>query len=75
MIVVGTSVTPEPYPGHFGHDGIGHSRHILEEAFANKGIIWYTEAQVTHAKENAVVLAGQRHITSKFTMLVPPYPR
>jgi sulfide:quinone oxidoreductase len=68
-----TFVTPEPYLGHFGHDGLGNSRQIIEEAFASRGIIWQTEAQVTHVEEEAVILAGHRRIASKFTMLVPPY--
>jgi sulfide:quinone oxidoreductase len=68
-----TFVTPEPYLGHFGHGGIGHSRQIIEEAFATQGIVGQTEAQVTRVEEDAVILAGHRRIVSKFTMLVPPY--
>ncbi len=68
-----TFVTPEPYLGHFGHDGLGNSRQIIEEAFANQGIVWQTEAQVTRIEEDAVILAGHRRIASNFTMLVPPY--
>ena len=68
-----TFVTPEPYLGHFGHGGIGNSRQIIEDAFAEQGIIWQTEAQVTRVEPEAVLLAGHRRVASRFTMLVPPY--
>ena len=68
-----TFVTPEPYLGHFGHDGIGDSRRILEKVFIRQGIIHHTEAQVTQVEESGVTLAGEQQIASKFTMLVPPY--
>ena len=32
-----TFVTPEPYLGHFGHDGIGNSKRLLAGAFARQG--------------------------------------
>lgn len=66
-------VTPEPYLGHFGHDGLGNSRQILEDAFRRRGIAWYTEAQVTAVEEEAVILGQAQRLASRFTMLVPPY--
>jgi sulfide:quinone oxidoreductase len=66
-------VTPEPYLGHFGHDGLGNSRQILEDAFRRRGIAWYTEAQVTAVEEEAVILSEAQRLASNFTMLVPPY--
>jgi len=69
-----TFVTPEPYLGHFGHDGLGDSRHIIEEAFASQDIAYVTEAQIDHVEEGAVVLGNsQNRLPSKFTMIVPPY--
>jgi len=68
-----TFVTPEPYLGHFGHDGIGHSKRILEQAFARQGIGYQPEAEVTQVEAAGVTLAGAQQIASKFTMLVPPY--
>ncbi|MCB0166408.1 MAG: FAD-dependent oxidoreductase [Anaerolineae bacterium] len=68
-----TFVTPEPFLGHFGHGGLGNSRHIIEEAFAKRSILSITEAQIDHIEPDAVVLAGQRRLSSRFTMIVPPY--
>lgn len=67
-------VTPEPYLGHLGHDGLGNSRHIIEEAFAKRQIPAFTEAQIERVDADAVLLGGrQQRLPSKFTMLVPPY--
>ena len=68
-----TFVTPEPYLGHFGHDGLGNSRHIIEEAFSHRKILSITEAQIDHIEDGAVVLATLQRLSSKFTMIVPPY--
>lgn len=68
-----TFITPEPYLGHFGHDGLGNSRHVIEEAFTHRKILSITEAQIDHIEADAVVLAGPKRLSSKFTMIVPPY--
>ena len=67
-------ITPEPYLGHFGHDGLGNSRQIIEGAFASQDITYITEAQIDRIEEETVVL-GNMHarLPSKFTMIVPPY--
>ena len=69
-----TFITPEPYLGHFGHDGLGNTRQIIEGAFASQDITYLTEAQIDHIEEEIVVL-GNMHarLPSRFTMIVPPY--
>jgi sulfide:quinone oxidoreductase len=69
-----TFITPEPYLGHFGHDGLGNTRQIIEAAFASQDITYLTEAQIDHIEEETVVL-GNMHarLPSRFTMIVPPY--
>ncbi|HEX6303717.1 MAG TPA: hypothetical protein VFZ76_05975, partial [Anaerolineales bacterium] len=69
-----TFLTPEPYLGHFGHDGLGNTRQIIEGAFARQDITYLTEAQIDHIEEETVVL-GNMHarLPSRFTMIVPPY--
>lgn len=69
-----TFITPEPYLGHFGHDGLGNSRQIIEGAFARQDITYLTEAQIDHIEEETVVLGNRRaRLPSRFTMIVPPY--
>jgi sulfide:quinone oxidoreductase len=69
-----TFITPEPYLGHFGHDGLGNMRQIIEGAFASQDITYLTEAQIDHIEVDTVVL-GNMHarLPSRFTMIVPPY--
>jgi len=69
-----TFITPEPYLGHFGHDGLGNSRQIIEAAFARQDITYLTEAQIDHIEQDTLVL-GNMHarLPSRFTMIVPPY--
>jgi sulfide:quinone oxidoreductase len=66
-------VTPEPFLGHFGLNGLGDSRHVMEEAFTRNGIAWLSEAQLERVEEEAVIIGPHRRLPSKFTMLIPPY--
>jgi sulfide:quinone oxidoreductase len=69
-----TFLTHEHYLGHFGHDGLGNKRQIIEGAIACQDITYLTEAQIHHVEEETVVL-GNMHarLPSRFTMIVPPY--
>ncbi len=42
-----TFVTPEPYIGHLGLDGVGDTKGLLESAFRDHHIKWITNAKVT----------------------------
>ncbi len=69
-----TFITPEPYLGHFGHDGLGNSRRIIEAAFARQDITYITEAQIDHIEKDVVALGNvHARVPSRFTMIVPPY--
>jgi sulfide:quinone oxidoreductase len=69
-----TFLTPEPYLGHFGLEGLGNMRQIIEGAFSNQDITYITEAQIDRIEEETVVL-GNMHarLPSRFTMIIPPY--
>jgi sulfide:quinone oxidoreductase len=41
-----TFVTPEPYIGHLGLDGVGDTKSLLESAMRNRHIKWITNARV-----------------------------
>ena len=41
-----TFVTPEPYIGHLGLDGVGDTKSLLESALREKHIKWITNARV-----------------------------
>jgi sulfide:quinone oxidoreductase len=42
-----TFVTPEPYIGHLGLDGVGDTKGLLESAMRERHIKWITNAKVT----------------------------
>lgn len=42
-----TFVTPEPYIGHLGLDGVGDTKGLLESEMRNRHIKWITNAKVT----------------------------
>ena len=41
-----TFVTPEPYIGHLGLDGVGDTKSLMESEFRNRHIGWITNAKV-----------------------------
>jgi sulfide:quinone oxidoreductase len=51
-----TLLTPEPYIGHLGLDGVGDTKSLLESALREKHIKWITNAKV------AKVEAGLMHV-------------
>ncbi|TPJ81235.1 FAD/NAD(P)-binding oxidoreductase [Mesorhizobium sp. B2-6-2] len=51
-----TFVTPEPYIGHLGLDGVGDTKGLLESAMRDRHIKWVTNAKVTS------VDAGVMHV-------------
>jgi sulfide:quinone oxidoreductase len=50
-------VTPEPYVGHLGLDGVGDTRSLMESEFRNRHIKWTCNAKITE------VTAGRMRFT------------
>lgn len=46
-----TFVTPEPYIGHLGLDGVGDTKGLLESAMRERHIKWITNARVTSVED------------------------
>ena len=66
-------VTPEPYLGHFGIDGMPMGESMLK-AFMNMFHIHYkTDVGIEEVKPDGVVLTSGEEIKSKFVMLMPPF--
>lgn len=51
-----TFVTPEPYIGHLGLDGVGDTKGLLESEMRKRHIKWVTNARIT------AVEAGMMHV-------------
>jgi sulfide:quinone oxidoreductase len=46
-----TFITPEPYIGHLGLDGVGDTKGLLESEMRDRHIKWITNAKVTSIEE------------------------
>jgi sulfide:quinone oxidoreductase len=44
-------VTPEPYIGHLGLDGVGDTKSLMESEFRNRHIHWTTNAKITEVND------------------------
>ncbi|MCO5130090.1 MAG: NAD(P)/FAD-dependent oxidoreductase [Xanthobacteraceae bacterium] len=51
-----TFVTPEPYIGHLGLDGVGDTKGLIESAMRERHIKWITNARTTRVE------AGKLHV-------------
>lgn len=50
-------VTPEPYIGHLGLDGVGDTKSLMESEFRDRHIHWTTNARITEVTD------GKMHFT------------
>lgn len=77
-----TYVTPEPYIGHLGLDGVGDTKSLLESEFRNRHIKWITNArikaveaasmQVEEVADDGSVLRTHM-LPHKFSMILPAF--
>ncbi len=51
-----TYVTPEPYIGHLGLDGVGDTKSLLEGEFRNRHIKWITNARITTVSQGSMAV-------------------
>ena len=50
-------VTPEPYVGHLGLDGVGDTKSLMESEFRDRHIQWTCNAKITEVTD------GEMHVT------------
>ena len=77
-----TFVTPEPYIGHLGLDGVGDTKGLMESALRNRHIKWITNArvkeitpgrmQVEELNEDAS-LKATHDLAFDYSMMMPPF--
>ncbi len=53
-----TFVTPEPYIGHLGLDGVGDTKGLLESELRNRHVKWLTNTRIDRVE------AGRMHVTT-----------
>ena len=77
-----TFVTPEPYIGHLGLDGVGDTKSLLESALRERHIKWVTNARLTAVTETEVVaeevnedgsVKTRHQLPSAYTMFLPAF--
>lgn len=77
-----TFVTPEPYVGHLGLDGVGDTKGLLESAMRQRHIKWITNAKVVQAEAGVMKVeevdakgetAATHDLPFAFSMLLPAF--
>lgn len=66
-------VTPEPYLGHFGIDGMPLGEAMLKKFMEMFHIHYRTNVGIKEVTKDSVILSNNEEIKSKFTMLMPPF--
>ena len=77
-----TFVTPEPYIGHLGLDGVGDTKGLMESELRNRHIKWVTNAKVKEVTDGKMQLEelnedaslkATHELPFSFAMLMPPF--
>ena len=77
-----TFVTPEPYVGHLGLDGVGDTKGLLESNLRNAHIKWVTSARVKKVDPGLLIaeeiaddgsIKATRELPFSFAMMLPAF--
>ena len=66
-------ITPEPFLGHFGIEGMPLGEAMLKKFMEMFNIKYRTSVAVKEVQKDKVVLSTGEEIQSSFTMLMPPF--
>jgi len=68
-----TFVTPEPYVGHMGLAGVGASRRMMEDEFADHSITAVTNTAIQQAQPGRLTVGTGQDISFRYAMFIPPF--
>jgi sulfide:quinone oxidoreductase len=76
-----TFVTPEPYIGHLGLDGVGDTKSMLESELRNRTIKWVTNSKITRFTPGTIAFEElcesgdplSHELPFKFAMMLPAF--
>lgn len=77
-----TFVTPEPYIGHLGLDGVGDTKGLLESALRDRHIKWITNARILKVEPGTMIaetvkddgsVAARHELPFAFSMVLPAF--
>ncbi len=75
-------VTPEPYIGHLGLDGVGDTKSLMESEFRDRHIQWTTNAKITKVGDGKMAFTEvdedgndkkQHELPFKHSMILPAF--
>lgn len=77
-----TYVSPEPYVGHMGLDGVGNSKTLLESEFRERHIDWIANAKIVSIEQGSMAVAEcndsgdaikQHTLSFAYSMILPAF--
>ncbi len=77
-----TFVTPEPYVGHLGLDGVGDTKSLLESELRNRHIKWITNAKIAKVEAGKMAveevnedasLKAKHELPFEYAMILPAF--
>ena len=66
-------ITPEPYLGNFGIDGMPGGEGMLKLFMKLYNIHWITDASIERIEPNKLILKNGQELPYKMSMLMPPF--
>lgn len=66
-------VTPEPYIGHMGLAGVGKSRRLMEDEFAEHSIKPIANVSIKEVQPGKLVLQDGQELDFRYSMFIPPF--
>ena len=66
-------ITPEPYLGNFGIDGMPGGEKMLKMFMKMYNIEWITDASIEKIEDNVITLKNGTELPYKMSMLMPPF--
>jgi sulfide:quinone oxidoreductase len=66
-------VTPEPYIGHMGLAGVGKSRRLMEDEFAEHSITPICNTSIKEVQPRKIVLQDGQELPFRYSMFIPPF--
>jgi sulfide:quinone oxidoreductase len=68
-----TFITPEPFLGHFGVDGIKGSEFLMNKLFRILNIKYYVNAEIRKATPESIYLSNGYNLPYKFSIIMPKF--
>jgi sulfide:quinone oxidoreductase len=66
-------VTPEPFLGHFGVNGIGNLSRMMKDEFRSRHLDWTTNAALTRVEPGKATLADGAEMPFDLAVLIPAF--